>query len=99
MTQMSFLTEHTGEFSVLFLSLIIVLLFVTLHRIKRITRMIQEITGNTKDKDARASDELEEAGHFLSLQEENETQETQEKTLRNTEDAALLSEVLEEVFS
>lgn len=47
MAQISiFLTEYANGISVLFYGFTLILLLVTLHRIRRIGKQIQEITGN-----------------------------------------------------
>lgn len=47
MAQISiFLTEYANGISVLFYGFTLILLLVTLHRIRRIEKQIQEITGN-----------------------------------------------------
>lgn len=98
MTQMVFfLTEYAEEFSVLLCSVGIVLLLVTLHRMKRITKLIQEIAGNTRDV-RQAGCERKEENPPASAQSAVDEQKTPENMPTTEENAKLLSEVLEEVF-
>lgn len=103
MTQIAFfLAEHTEELLVLWCCLIMILLFVTLHRMKQITNLIQEIAGNTKDiKDARQGNGLwegKEKEDIMLVKEAESKQETIAELPIKEEDEKLLSEVLGEVF-
>lgn len=100
MTRMIFfLAEYAEELSVLLCGLMLVLLLVTLHRMKRITKLIQEIAGNTNDvRETKVQCELEEKKPPVPVEECNKGQKTVEDMLTQNENADLLSEVLEEVF-
>lgn len=99
MTQiMLFLAEYAEELAVFMCSLVIVLLLVTLHRMKRITKLIQEIAGNTNDV-RQTREKCEEKEEMHSLPAENGgKQETSGVSPTREDNAELLSEVLEEVF-
>lgn len=101
-----FLAEYTEELLVVLCSLIIVLLIVTLHRMKRITKMMQGIVGNTKEKAMNTENKR----HTIHS-ETNRTSEREDGTAllsehKNTdtpqeikaEQQELISAVLEEVF-
>ncbi len=100
MTQtMLFLTKYAGELSVLLCSLVVVLLFVILHRMKRITKLIQEITGNTNDgKPVMVGQEGKKENHPVVINKSRDGLEAANKELVTAENAELLSEVLEEIF-
>ena len=100
MTQMMlFLAEYAEECSVLLCSLTLILLLVTLHRMKRITKLIQEITGNTNDVgQVNVRRERKEENHSVSAKCSNGEQEAAGEMLTTEENAELLSEVLEEIF-
>lgn len=87
---MLFWAEYAEELSVLLCALVLVLLIVTLHRIKQITKLIQEIAGNTK-----------ESGKIANQTERTDKCDVMSATEKEVEDFAaqeLLAEVLDEVF-
>ena len=98
MTQIIFfLTEYAEELLVLLCSLVLVLLLVTLHRMKRITKLIQEIAGNTNEI-GQVKCGMQKENHSVPAKKDDGEQETADNMLKKEENAELLSEVLEEVF-
>jgi len=66
---------------------------------KRITKLIQEITGNTNDVgQVNVRRERKEENHSVSAKCSNGEQEAAGEMLTTEENAELLSEVLEEIF-
>lgn len=100
MTQiLFFLAEYAEECLVLLCSLILILLLVTLHRMKRITKLIQEIAGNTNDAgEGNVRRERKEENNSVSVKKGGREQDAAGGILTAEENAELLSEVLEEIF-
>ena len=110
---MSFLTRYADELSVLLCGLAIALLLVTLHRMRRIIKLIQGITGNISDENRNESArENTDDRHTLdAVRTEAENGLTEEecaallsdreggtREMENTQPEDLLSAVLDEVF-
>lgn len=115
MTQtVSFFIEYAQEAALLWCGALTVLLIFTLHRIRKISKLIQGITGNTK-----ALNRMQKSQGFSELSQENSMgvdtpgmQQTdamqkpsdemgaraQQEQAQTKEQQKLLSEVLDEVF-
>ncbi len=98
MTQiLFFLTEYAEELSLFFCGSAIILLLVTLHRMKRITKLIQELAGNINDTGPVRLEMKEKNKPVLEKNSIGES-ETEDDMLIKRENEELLSEVLKEVF-
>lgn len=106
---MFFLTEYADELLLALCAIITILLLVTLHRIKRITKLIQEITGNLRKEEPdlnayKSADILTEEEPTKLSEEEyaalfsEKTENKEQPRSSSAQQEELINAVLEEVF-
>lgn len=90
-----FLADHAGEITAAFGVLAVILLFVTLHRIKRIEKYIQEMKGNVTKSTGTRENELRGANEDMAGV--SDLQKPDSVQVQPAEE--LIDAVLDEVFS